>query len=157
MACNWIYFLMKTIFFIAPYWFSSMWPSDTIRHWTSWSTLVQVMVCHLFGTKPLPEPMPTYYQLDPRNYFQCKLNWNKIVFIQENPRWNLFWKCHLQNIGHSVLAAVYWTNIWVLKLCQCSYNQSYLFCRPSLWSPSVTLSMRSSTAATSPSGANICW
>ena len=30
----------------------------------SWSSLVQVTACHLFGIKPLPEPMLTYCQLD---------------------------------------------------------------------------------------------
>ena len=34
---------------------NSLWPSDAIwRKWT-WTTVVQVMACHLFGTKPLPE------------------------------------------------------------------------------------------------------
>ena len=33
-----------------------------IRHWTR-SSLVHVMVCCLFGAKPLPEPMMTYGQL----------------------------------------------------------------------------------------------
>ena len=32
--------------------------------WTG-QTLVQVMACRLFGVKPLPEPMMTYWQLDP--------------------------------------------------------------------------------------------
>ena len=40
--------------------------SATYMHlWTRW-TLVKVMSCHLFGAKPLPEPMPTYCQLDPQ-------------------------------------------------------------------------------------------
>ena len=34
------------------------------RQWTE-SALVQVMACRLCGAKPLPEPMLTYYQLDP--------------------------------------------------------------------------------------------
>ena len=28
------------------------------------SSLVQVMACHLFGAKSLPEPMLTYHELD---------------------------------------------------------------------------------------------
>ena len=41
-----------------------------IRQWTV-STLVQVMVCCLFGTKPLPEPMLSYCQMNncPGNKF----------------------------------------------------------------------------------------
>ena len=31
----------------------------------NWAALVQVMACRLFSTKPLPEPMLTYSQLDP--------------------------------------------------------------------------------------------
>ena len=36
-----------------------------MRQWSG-SALVQVMACRLFGTKPLPKPMLTYYQLDPK-------------------------------------------------------------------------------------------
>ena len=42
----------------------SLWPNDDVWHQTSWSTLVQVMAWCLFGTKPLPEPMLTYCQLE---------------------------------------------------------------------------------------------
>ena len=35
-----------------------------IRHQTG-SPLGQAMACRLFGAKPLPEPMLTYYELDP--------------------------------------------------------------------------------------------
>ena len=35
-----------------------------IHQWIG-SVLLQVMACRLFGTKPLPEPMLTYWQLDP--------------------------------------------------------------------------------------------
>ena len=34
-----------------------------MRRWT-WSLLVQVMACRLFGAKLLPEPRLTYCQLD---------------------------------------------------------------------------------------------
>ena len=33
--------------------------------WTG-SALLQVMACHLFGAKPFPEPMLTYWPLDPK-------------------------------------------------------------------------------------------
>ena len=54
------------------------------------------MAYHLFGAKPLPEPMITYCQLDTREqnsviFFLLKLNnfqwnntWNSKVFILEN-------------------------------------------------------------------------
>ena len=34
--------------------------SDVMRHRKSWSELLRVMVCRLFGAKPLPEPLLTY-------------------------------------------------------------------------------------------------
>ena len=33
---------------------NSLWPSDAIWHPKSWTTLIQVMTCDVFGTKPLP-------------------------------------------------------------------------------------------------------
>ena len=38
--------------------------ADHMRQWFG-SALVQIMVCRLFGTKPLSKPMLGYYQLDP--------------------------------------------------------------------------------------------
>ena len=66
------------------YHYSSLWPSDAI--WCQWcqSALVQVMAWCLFGTKPLPEPMMTYCQLEPREHFLWHLSqWMKL-FFKEN-------------------------------------------------------------------------
>ena len=41
-------------------------------------SLVQIMVCRLFGDNPLFEPMMVYGQLDPKEHISVK------VFIQEN-------------------------------------------------------------------------
>ena len=41
-----------------------------VCHWTG-SSLVEVMAWHLFGAKPLPEPMMTYCQLDPNQETCC--------------------------------------------------------------------------------------
>ena len=44
---------------------NSLRPSDAyMRQYTKLS-LVQIMVCRLFGAKPLSEPMPSYCSLDP--------------------------------------------------------------------------------------------
>ena len=43
---------------------NSLWPSDEIWHHEYQSSLVQAINCCLFGTKPLPEPMMTYCQLE---------------------------------------------------------------------------------------------
>ena len=40
-------------------------PSAAYMHQWIVSALVQIMACHLFGTKSLFEPMLDYYQLDP--------------------------------------------------------------------------------------------
>ena len=49
-------------------WVNSLWPSGTVWHRSSWSSLVQARACHLFGTKPLPKPMKTDCKLDPREH-----------------------------------------------------------------------------------------
>ena len=36
----------------------------------SWSSLAQVMACHLIGTKLLPQLMVTYCQIDPKGIFR---------------------------------------------------------------------------------------
>ena len=59
--------------------YSSLWPSDAI--WCQWcqSALGQVMAWCLFGTKPLPEPMMTYCQQEPREHFLWHLSqWMKL-------------------------------------------------------------------------------
>ena len=40
-------------------------PGNNIWHHSSWSSLVQLMACHLFGAKPLPESMITYFSIGP--------------------------------------------------------------------------------------------
>ena len=54
-----------------------------IHQWTG-SALLQVMACHLFGTKPLPEPMTTYCQLDLKEQTSVKLESKYKSFIHEN-------------------------------------------------------------------------
>ena len=72
-----------------------------MRYWTR-TSLVQVMACRLFGAKPLPEPMLTYYQLHPYwNKLQWNINRNSNNFIVENAYQNLVCKlsailCHPQ-------------------------------------------------------------
>ena len=59
--------------------------------WTG-SSLVQVMACHLFGAKPLPERMLAYYQLDPWEQLKGNLNQNTKLFIDEDAFQNIFCK-----------------------------------------------------------------
>ena len=60
--------------------------------------LVQVMACHLYGTKPLPEPMPAYYQLDSWEQISEKLgpefyhfHSRKCIWICRLPKWRQFY------------------------------------------------------------------
>ena len=67
--------------------------SDAIcRQWYV-STSMQVMICHLCGTKPLPQPMLT---LTVWNKLQWIFNKNTQRLVQRN----CIGKCHLQNILH---------------------------------------------------------
>ena len=79
-----------------------------IRYWRQWtgSSLVQVMACHLFGAKPLPEPMQPYCQLD---------SWEQISvkFEQEFCNCNLRkcnWKCCLLKWWVAILSRGRWVN-----------------------------------------------
>ena len=45
--------------------------------WWTRSALVQVMACHLFSTKPLPEPMMTYH--NPRSTKLKGVYWSHLV------------------------------------------------------------------------------
>ena len=60
-----------------------------MRQWT-WSSLVQIMDCRLFGAKPLPEPMLAYWQLDSWEQVSVKF---KSEFCHFHSR-KFIWKCH---------------------------------------------------------------
>ena len=60
------------------------------------SALVQIMACHLFGAKPLSDPMLTYCQFDPQEYTSVKFESKYQTFVS----WKCFSKCRLQNEGH---------------------------------------------------------
>ena len=53
-----------------------------MRQWPG-SALVQVMDCRLFGTKPLPELVLTYCQLDPEKQTSVKFNRNYNISIKK--------------------------------------------------------------------------
>ena len=48
-----------------------------MHQWTG-SALVQVMACHLFGAKPLPEPMLVYWQLDSWEQISVEFEFKKM-------------------------------------------------------------------------------
>ena len=80
---------------------NSSWPSDAMWRHKSWSLLVQVMTCRLFGTKPLPETKLTYCHI------VFGANSGEISFeIQQFISRKCIWKCCMQNVGHFVRACV---------------------------------------------------
>ena len=55
---------------------NSLRPNEAIWHTEMQSTLIKVMTCNLFGTKPLPETALTHCQLDPLERISMKV-WSK--------------------------------------------------------------------------------
>ena len=72
-----------------------------MRRWTR-SAMVQVMACPLFGVKPLPEPMLTYCQLDPKEQTSVKFESKYKIFRSRQS----IWKCRQRNGRHFVLCGM---------------------------------------------------
>ena len=88
---------------------NSLRPSDTrwrlgswlthlplVPHMCQWTgpSWVQVMTCHLFGTKPLPEPMLAYCQLDSWEQISVKFESEFYHFLSRK----CIWICRLPKI-----------------------------------------------------------
>ena len=58
---------------IAQYFVNSLRPSDAYMRQQPRTSLVQIMVCHLFGAKPLSKPMLEYCQLNPWEQTSVKI------------------------------------------------------------------------------------
>ena len=65
--------------------------SNAIWHHEAWLTLVQIMTCCPFVTKPLPEPIQTYCRLDPFSKIWIKLQWFSFQKRTTNCFQNFFW------------------------------------------------------------------
>ena len=94
--------------------------------WTG-SSLIHVMACHLFGTKPLPEPMMAYRQLD--LWEQYSVNFlSKLNYFHWQ---NCIWKCRLQRRGGGILSLPQCINTFMMIHigCPCAnvYNVSIWF------------------------------
>ena len=88
----WIYLkYIHTITIASPNINSSSSSASYLHQWTG-SAAVQVMACHLFNAKPLPEPMLPFCQLD--------LLKTSVKFESKYKTfhsWKWIWKCHLGN------------------------------------------------------------
>ena len=75
---------------------NSLRPSDAYMcQWTR-SALFQIMACRLIGAKPLPKPMLTYCQLDPKEQTSFVSKYKTLNSRQ------CIWKHRLQNDGHFI-------------------------------------------------------
>ena len=75
------------------------------------SALVQIMACHLFGTKPLSKPMLGYCHLNLRNKLQWNFNQNTKLLINEIAFENIVCKMT------TIFSRGRWVNeIWYLLL-----------------------------------------
>ena len=72
--------------------------SDAYMHQWIGSVLVQIMACHIFGTKPLSEPMLGYCQLNPKEQTSVKFQSKSRTFHSQK----CIWKYRMQNGGHFV-------------------------------------------------------
>ena len=62
---------------------------------TNGSSLFEIIAYHLFGAKPVSEPMLIHCQLDPEEQ-TCEIS----IIIREFPVTKMQLKCRLQNIDH---------------------------------------------------------
>ena len=71
------------------------------------SAFAEIMACHLFGVKPLSQPMLGYCQLNHtyRNKLQWNFNQNKKLFIHENAS-----KCNVCKMA-AILSRGIWVNV----------------------------------------------
>ena len=70
------YCLLKDGHFVQLQWVNSLRLSDSYMHQWTRPSLVQIMACRLFGTKPLSEPMLTKLSF---GHLRNKIQWNFIT------------------------------------------------------------------------------
>ena len=107
-------------------------PRDAYMHQWTVPSLFQIMACHLFGAKPLSEPMLAYFQfshmhkehISTKSYLNCK------CFYQRKCSWK---SC----FGLNVFTHWGLWNFWGSLLSKCCYTEKDIeaFCTPGLlWS-----------------------
>ena len=90
-------------------------PSAAYMHRWTGSTLVQVMACRLFGTKPLPEPMQTLCQLDPQEQTSVKFESKCKIFHW----WYCIWNGRQRN-GDHIVSLTWWYSLLRANIVACT-------------------------------------
>ena len=97
-----------------------------MRQWGR-TALAQVMACRLLDTKPLPEPMLIYCQLEPSGQLSMKI---ESQFLHFHSR-ICVWKCCLRNGSHLVQGR--WVNIQSATSANMSHTPLTALQPHSLW------------------------
>ena len=87
---------------------NSLRPSDVYMRQYKIVTLLQIMACLLFCTKPLSEPMVSYFQLDPKEHISVNFYWKIQKFS--------FKEMHLKMSSANVLAILPDLNVLYFKV-----------------------------------------
>ena len=86
------------------------------------------MACHLFGAKPLSEPLLPYWQLDQREHISLKIYLNSKVSTQENALENVV--CEMVAILASSVLILKWligmAYMDIDDLCLCNSHLSWI-------------------------------
>ena len=85
-------------------------PSAAYMCQSTRTAIIQVVACHLFGTKPLPEPMLTNCQLDPKEQTSVEFKSKYMIFIHKNAFENVI--CEMAAISFMVR----WVNVALIKI-----------------------------------------
>ena len=108
--------LLTHICVTRPQWVNSSSPGAGYMYQWTGSALVHVMACRLFGTKPLPEPMLAYCQLDSWEQVSVKFeskfyqySFKKMHLKLSSAKWQ--WFCP----GRNELIVVLWKGHYVIS------------------------------------------
>ena len=123
------------IYLTRPHWINLPPPSASYMHQWTGSSLVQVMACRLFGTKPLPEPMLAYGQLN--TWKQISVKFESEFCHLHSRKW--IWKCF-----HLLPNTNYTTDFSPWPLCQQNdyLVKTYLRNSSSIWNYFLCVSIR---------------
>ena len=94
---------------------------DVHRNQWSQSSLLQVMACFLFGTKSLPEPMLTYWQLGPKKHISVKNKKMhlKMLAVKCRPFYAGLYEFNIYYYIRGDCVYRHHNVIWIWEICTC--------------------------------------